>query len=192
MKAFTQEKIIQVISNIAPLTKKEIAAFQRLTRTIVLEKGDFWIEADKMNRQIGFVEKGYLRSYYLRDGKEMTDSFYFEDDFTADLPSILGTTPPAANIIAMENSTLVIFSYDEFNKLCSSVPHFEHLYRLLIELTFLRFYDRTISFIRETPKERYERLLSSQPKIFQRVTQYHIASYLGITPQHLSRIRSKR
>lgn len=186
------ERIVQVISKIAQLTKREIGAFHRLTRAIELEKGDYWIETGQMNGQIGFVEKGYLRSYYLKDGNEMTDSFYFEDDFTADLASILGNTPPAANIIAMEKSSLVIFSYDAFNNLCAASPHFEHLHRLLIERTFLRFYERTISFIRETPKERYDRLLSSQPEILQRVTQYHIASYLGITPQHLSRIRSKR
>ncbi|MBI5464611.1 MAG: Crp/Fnr family transcriptional regulator [Ignavibacteriales bacterium] len=157
-----------------------------------LEKGNYWIEAGRKNRQIGFLDAGYLRKYYLKEGNEITDYFYFENDFTADLPSILSNTPPAASIVAMQNSSLVTFSYDDFNELCSASPPLEHLHRLIIEITFLRFYDRAVSFIMATPRERYDRLVSSRPDILQRVAQHHIASYLGMSPQHLSRIRAKK
>lgn len=186
------ERIVQVLKKIALLTEKDIVSFLGVMKTREFKKGDYWIEAGRRNRQIGFLDAGYLRKYYLKKGDEITDYFYFENDFTADLPSILSNTPPVANIVAMQNSSLVTFSYDDFNELCYASPHLEHLHRLIIEITFLRFYDRAVSFIMETPKERYDRLVSSRPDVLQRVAQHHIASYLGITPQHLSRIRTKK
>lgn len=186
------EKIVKVLKNIAPLTEEDIVNFLGITKIRQLEKGNWWIEDGKKNRKIGFLESGYLRKYYLKEGKEITDYFYFENDFTADLPSILSNTGPVASIIAMQKSSLVTFSYDDFNKLCKVSPRLEHLQRLIIEKTFLSFYNRAVSFIMETPKERYDRLISARPDILQRVAQYHVASYLGISPQHLSRIRAKK
>lgn len=186
------ERIIQVLKEIAPLIEEDIVNFLGITKTRELEKGDYWIEAGRKNRQIGFLDAGYLRKYYLKEGDEITDYFYFENDFTADLPSIFSNSPPVASIIAMQNSSLVTFCYDDFNELCDASPRLEHLHRLIIESTFLRFYDRAVSFIMETPKERYEQLVSSRPDILQRVAQHHIASYLGISPQHLSRIRADK
>jgi len=186
------ERIVQVFKKIAPLAEEDIVSFLSITKTRRLAKGDYWIEAGRKNTQIGFLNAGHLRKYYLKEGDEITDYFYFENDFTADLPSILSNTPSVASIIAMQESSLVTFSYDDFNKLCEASPRLEHLHRLIIEITFLRFYDRAMSFILETPKERYDRLVSSRPDILQRVTQHHIASYLGISPQHLSRIRARK
>jgi CRP/FNR family transcriptional regulator, anaerobic regulatory protein len=186
------DRIVQVLKEIAPLTKKDIISFLSITKTRKLAKGDYWIEAGKKKRQIGFLEAGYLRKYYLKGGNEITDCFYFESDFAADMPSILSNSTPIASIVAMQESSIVTFSYDDFNKLCKASPQFEHLYRLFIEITYVYFYDRTVSFIMKTPKERYNQLILSRPDILKKVTQHHIASYLGISPQHLSRIRAKK
>ena len=69
---------------------------------------------------------------------------------------------------------------------------YEHLLRIMLERTFLTFYQRSVSFVTDSPKERYASLIETQPEVLQRATQYHIASYLGITPQHLSRLRGAR
>lgn len=186
------ERIVQAFKKIAPLSKEDIVSFLSITKTRKLANGDYWIEAGKKNRLIGFLEAGYLRKYYLKEGSEITDYFYFENDFTADMPSILSNSSPLGSIVAMQASSIVTFSYDDFNKLCKASPRLEHLYRIFIENTFIRFYDRAVSFILETPKERYNQLVVSRPDILQRVAQHHIASYIGISPQHLSRIRSKK
>ena len=150
------------------------------------------MESGKRNDKVAFLEDGYLRKFYVKNGYEITDSFYFGNDFCTDLPSIIGNTLPYASIVAMQKTTLTILSYSDFNELCQNSLALEHLLRILIESTFLRFYKRTLSFVLQTPKERYEELLIANPQIIQKATQYHIASYLGISPQHLSRLRAKK
>jgi CRP-like cAMP-binding protein len=158
---------------------------------VELKKGDYWIKDGKKNNNIAFLEGGYLRKFYFADSNEITDFFYFENDLCADLPSLISNTIPHVNIIAMQNTRLIVFSYHAFIDLCEQSPTIEHLYRIILEYTFLRFYNRTTSFILQTPKERYNNLIISNPLILQRATQYHIASYLGISPQHLSRLRGE-
>ena len=158
-----------------------------------LSKGELWIKEGKRNETIAFLVNGYLRKYYVNnDGKEITDYFYFQSDFCTELPSIIGKTRPTSNVVAMEDTDLVTFSYADFDKLRLKHGSFERIYSILLEQTFLRFYNRTVSFIQQTPKERYDELVRTRPLVLQRVTQYHIASYLGISYQHLSRLRSAK
>jgi CRP-like cAMP-binding protein len=185
-------KILQVLKKAALLPDEDCNKLLNLTSRIELNKGDYWIESGKKNNNIAFIEEGYLRKFYMKDGNEITDSFYFENDFCTDLPSIIGNTPPVASIIAMHKTTLTKFSYTDFNELCKTSSTLEHLFRIMVESAFLRFYNRTVSFIMQSPKERYEELLTANPRIMQSAAQYHIASYLGISPQHLSRLRAKK
>jgi len=149
-----------------------------------------WLEQGKVNHNGAFVEEGYLRRYWLKDGEEITDVFYFENDFCADLQSIISKTKSLSNVVAMQRTTMTTFSYPEFNQLCERSITLEHVHRLLLESVLLRFYHRTASFILQSPKERYDELVVAKSPILQRATQYHISSYLGIGPQHLSRLRA--
>ena len=186
------EKIIQVFNDITPLSDRDRNSLNEILNSLCLDKGEYWIREGKKNYDIAFIDKGYLRKFYLKDGNEITDFFYFDNDFSADLPSILGSTNPTASIIAMQKTTLTTFSYHAFNELCKQSPAIEHLHRLMIESSFLRFYKRSVSFILQTPKERYDDLVVSYPNVFKKAAQYHIASYLGISPQHLSRLRKQK
>ncbi len=186
------EKIIQVFNDITPLSDRDRNCLNEILNSLCLDKGEYWIREGKKNYDIAFIDKGYLRKFYLKDGNEITDFFYFDNDFSADLPSILGSTIPMASIIAMQKTTLTTFSYYAFNELCKQSPAIEHLHRLMIESSFLRFYKRSVSFILQTPKERYDDLVVSYPNVFKKAAQYHIASYLGISPQHLSRLRRQK
>lgn len=186
------KKIIEVLSEISPLGKKDFDDLSRIFTTSTLEKGDYWIQEGKKNNNVAFLENGYLRKYYAKDGNEITDFFYFENDFCADLPSIISNSEPLSNIVAMQPTTLTTFSYFDFNELCKSSLALEHLHRVIVEYTFIRFYNRAVSFILQTPKERYEQLIQTNPRVLQEATQYHIASYLGISPQHLSRLRGQQ
>ena len=185
--------LIQTFTHIVPLNEKEIEHFIQITNQVKLSRGQFWVKESKRNERISFLLDGYLRKYYIdNDGKEITDAFYFSSDFCTDLPSIIGNTKPSSYIVAMEETSLLTFSYVDFDKLRIKYPAFERIYSKLLELNFLKFYNRTTSFIQQTPKERYAELLKRNPIILQKATQYHIASYLGISYQHLSRLRSAR
>jgi CRP-like cAMP-binding protein len=186
------EKIIQVLNSIAPLPEKDCTDLLNILTTTSLNKGEYWIKEGKKNNMIAFLEDGYMRKYYLKDGKEITDFFYFENDFSADLPSIIGNSQPQGNIIAMQKTQLTTFSFYDFDQLCKTSLALEHLNRLILQFTFLRFYKRAVSFILQTPKERYDELVLTNPNVIQMATQYHIASYLGITPQHLSRLKAEK
>jgi CRP-like cAMP-binding protein len=185
--------LIQAFVHMVPLTEKEIEEFIAITNEEKLSRGHFWAKEDKRNERIAFLLDGYLRKYYIdNDGNEITDAFYFSSDFCMDLPSIVGNTKLSSNIVAMEETRLVTFSYAQFDNLRVKYPTFERIYSKFLELNFLKFYNRTTSFIQENPKERYAELLKRNPNILQKATQYHIASYLGISYQHLSRLRSAK
>ena len=185
--------LIQAFAHIVPLTEKETEEFIQITNQEKFSRGQFWIKENKPNERIAFLLDGYLRKYYVdNDGQEITDAFYFSSDFCMDLPSIIGNTKPSSYIVAMEETSLVTFSYSHFDNLRIKYPRFERIYSKFLELNFLKFYIRTTSFIQESPKERYAELLKRNPTILQKATQYHIASYLGISYQHLSRLRSAR
>jgi CRP-like cAMP-binding protein len=185
--------LIQAFTHVLPLNEKEIEDLVQITSEQKLSRGQFWVKENKRNESIGFLLDGYLRKYYIdNDGKEITDAFYFSSDFCADLPSIIGNIGPSSYMVAMEETSLVTFSYADFDKLRIKYPAFERIYSKLLELNFLKFYKRTASFIQQNPKERYLELLKENPSILQKATQYHIASYLGISYQHLSRLRSTK
>ena len=185
--------LVQAFAHIVPLTEKETEEFIQITNQEKFSRGQFWIKENKPNERIAFLLDGYLRKYYIdNDGQEITDAFYFSSDFCMDLPSIIGNTKPSSNIVAMEETSLVTFSYAHFDNLRIKYPRFERIYSKFLELNFLKFYNRTTSFIQESPKERYAELLKRNPTILQKATQYHIASFLGISYQHLSRLRSTR
>jgi CRP-like cAMP-binding protein len=183
-------KLIQVLKQIAPLTDENCERLMKITKTVELQKGDLWIEAGKQNYNMAFLEEGYLRRSYLKDGNEVTNFFYLENDICADLASITGNSLPIESVVAMEKTTLTVFSYHEFSELCKLIPAFEQLHRLIYQLTFFRFYNIIMSPVVKTPKQRYDDLMVKYPKLVQSGTQNHIASYLGISTQHLNRIRS--
>jgi CRP-like cAMP-binding protein len=186
------EAFLTILSGIAPLTPEEREAMIGIIRTVDLSKGEWWVKEGLRAERLGFIAEGYLRKYYVREGRELTDYFYFDHSFVGDIPSVITGKPSITNIIAMEPTKLLTFSYAELERLCSRYHGIEHLMRVIIERVFVTFYHRSTSFILDTPKERYRRLLEAQPQVLYRAAQYHIASFLGITPQHLSRLRSQR
>ena len=185
-------QFFSIIKNSVSLEEEELGHLVNLARKRTLNVGEYWLREGTVAKQVAFIEKGYLRKYYVKEGKEITDFFYLENSFTGDLPSILAQQPTYANVVAMEPTVILAWNYSDLNKLGRTTWNVEHLLRTMSERGFITFYQRTKSFIMQSPYERYCTLVTEQPEVLQRATQYHIASYLGITPQHLSRIRAKR
>ncbi len=180
------------LSALATLSDKELDDIADLAFIKELNAGEYWFHPGMIAQHVAFIYKGYLRKYFIVDGNEKTDFFYFENSFTGDLPSILAKKPCQSFNIAMEPTTLLALPFEKLNEMALKSFNIEHMLRQFVEKGFISYYNRATAFLLQSPTERYRDLVAQTPEIVQRATQYHIASYLGITPQHLSRIRAAK
>jgi CRP-like cAMP-binding protein len=153
-------------------------------KTVLLREGE-------IAKKIFFVKKGCLRIYTNYDGKEITFQFFFENEAVASIESLRQNKPSSLSIEAIERSTLLVMSKKNFVSVINEVPQAKDF---MLEIAFRRFAHYSnlfLSFLKNNPAERYKELLKNEPRIIQRVPQHYIASYLGITPVSLSRIRNK-
>lgn len=194
MKNYTHlDQVVETMSdNYSLLTddcKNDIKASCKLVSlkklSLIVKEGQF---ADKMY----FIAKGCLRAFYLKDGKDITDWFAFEGDFVSPINSFFQHCPSKHNIESLENTTFLEISRETVFALTSKHHCFERLGRIAITKIMLQLQERIVSIQFETAQQKYESLISVRPDILQRVPLTHIASYLGITLETLSRIRNPK
>lgn len=179
------------------LSKTEIPdeAFNRITSIVEIEnykKKETVFYSGKRCNKLFFVSKGCLRSFSVDDeGVEHTLQFAFESYWISDLYSYVTGKPAVYTIEAIEESEVFTFYKDEFDILLDQIPQLEKHWRLLLQNAYIATQERLNSTLSETADKRYEELIEQHPNIIQRVPQVYIASYLGITPESLSRIRKK-
>jgi len=143
-------------------------------------------------RYVTFINKGLLRYYYLSDGREICTGFLAENSYVSEYASFLTQQPAAANIDALEDCELLHLSYSDMQWMYRHYPVMETFGRRMAENLFIEVSNHNSRLLGNTPEERYSWLIAHRPFIIQRVPQYMIASWLGISPEHLSRIRKKR
>lgn len=156
-----------------------------------LPKGSFLITEGRICDHVYFLEKGCLRGYYNHDGKEVTYWFAFENNFVTSFYSFISRQPCVENIQLMEDCTLWAISYQDLQSLYQNHPDMERLGRIMHERYYVMLEERFVRNHFKEARERYENLLTHSPHILQRVPLGFVASYLGITQETLSRIRSK-
>lgn len=156
-----------------------------------LKKGDLLTRNGEVCKQVSFINKGLLRMYYITDGREIATSFVPENNYLAQYDSFLTRQPSTGNIDALEDCELINLSYDNMQKLYNEKPVFQVFGRKIAEILFIMLSTQTNNLLTLSPEERYRKVVETQPYIIQRVPQYMIASYIGITPEHLSRLRKK-
>lgn len=169
----------------------EEGAWEELHKSLTLKqvkRKEHFLRQGEVARYIGLVTKGYARLYYLQDGKEITKDFNFENFFCGSYASFSLQQPSRFNVVAMEDLTLILLHRDIFN-LFDKYPGLQKFGRLMMERMFIRKELRESSFLLDSAEERYEELRTQFPGIELRVPQKYLASYLGITPETLSRIR---
>lgn len=153
-------------------------------RTVLLEQGD-------IPRKIFFVRKGCLRASMAARGKDVTFQFFFEGDAVASIDGFRTSRPSPFSITTVERCELIAMKKEGFDAILRDHPEMKDL---LLEMAFRRFSDYSrlfLSYLRDTPRQRYLALMRDDPRIIARVPQRYIASYLGITPVSLSRIRHR-
>lgn len=155
-----------------------------------LQKGMDLQKAGKASGDTYFVLKGCIRQYIVKDGEEKTTDFFTEGQWIISSNDSEPYLLPS-NLVCMEDAELVVGNENKAQQLFTRFPHFESLARAVMEKTYAAQTKLMISNHTDSAEERYLKLLHSRPDIFQRVPQYYIASYLGIQPESLSRIRKR-
>lgn len=158
-----------------------------------LERGEAFLRAGERAHQVAVVVRGWLREFYLlANGSERTKAFVFENESTGSLADLLRNDVSSAFIMAEADARLLCWPYLEYRKLCECSPEWTRFHVALIERLFLRKAHREYELLSLDAEARYRALLAQSPAIEQRVPAKHLASYLGITPVHLSRLRRLR
>ena len=183
--------LLDNIQSLIMLSEAEKGIVTSLFKEKTYKKGDFFLSEGQICKQVGFVTRGLMRYYINHDGEEKTYSFSQENQYVCNYESFLPQSPSLKNIQALEDSMVFVISHSDLQLLYATVREGERYGRIAIEAVFLQMLKDINSFYTETPKLRYERFLKHHADLQQRISQYHIASFVGVKPQSLSRIRKK-
>jgi CRP-like cAMP-binding protein len=157
-----------------------------------LRKKQYLLQEGDVCKYVAFVEKGMLRSYTIDDkGGEHIIQFAFEGWWISDQYSFLTGEPSIYNIDALEDSELLLLTQSAEEQMLAKIPQLERFFRILLQNSLIAAQRRLVSSLSRTAEEKYTDLIQSCPTIPQRVPQHMMASYLGITPETLSRIRKQ-
>lgn len=185
------ELLFDHIRQYCQLGKSALKSLSTVLKKIELTKSDFLITEGKICRHIYFLERGCLRGFYNLDGKDITYWFAFDNDFVTSFFSFITQKPAVENIQLIEDCTLWSIAHEDLQMLYQKHADIERLGRIMTERYYVMLEERFLSNHFKEAKERYDNLMTHAPHILQRVPLGHVASYLGISQETLSRIRSK-
>lgn len=185
------EAIVAHLRRAVPFSDEEVAAMLALLRPQTFAKGAFFLKEGEVCRDVLFITSGLMRVYYVNEGRENIRQFMFENSFITEYESFLSRKPSHYFIDAVEPTHALALSFEDLEALEQRFTHFLRFGKMMAESVVVHVGNRYMSLIRDDATTRYLTLMKERPKVMQRVPQYMIASYLGITPEALSRIRKE-
>ena len=184
--------LIQNIRSKTQVSEKEADIINAAYRPLVLKKKKDLLRAGEVCQNMYFIGKGCLRSYLVdTKGAERIYQIGVENHWIGDLYSFYNQVPSELYIETIEQSALLMISHDRLEQLFLEVPKLERFYRILFQRAYTATLHRLHTALTETAQSRYQALVEKQPDLIRRVPLIYIASYLGITPESLSRIRKQ-
>lgn len=182
--------ILQNIARYVSLSDEEKKKLTAIIRTTKIKKRQFIDQPGYVCKYRNYVVKGAFRSYFIdNDGKEHTVQIAIEDWFVSDFYSYITQTPATLYVEALEDSTILQMTYEDIEGLCKEMHSLSEYFRISTEKAFAFSRKRALSNLSMTAEEKYLELLERYPNIVKRVPQKVIASYLGMTPEFMSKIR---
>lgn len=173
-----------------PLSTDELLLIESVTKIKRLRKKQFLLQQGDVWKYNAFVNRGFLKTFSIdANGKEHIMNFSPENYWTGDRESLTNQTPSDFNIDAIEDSEVVLINKEDFEMLCLKMPHFNNLVNSILQKSFIVSQNRIHANISLPAEEKYQNFLNKFPMLINRIPQHMIASYIGITPETLTRIR---
>jgi len=185
------QEVDKHLTRCSPFTNSELELFHSKLKPRKVRKRTFLLTQGEVCRFEAYIVKGCVKKYYIDDnGDEVILQFAVEDWWISDVGSFSEQTPSNLFIETMEDSELLTIDFESKELLYQEIPHLERVFRLMLQRSYAVLENRFYSTVAHTAEERYLEFIKRYPTIPQRVPQQQIASYLGITPESLSRIKS--
>ena len=185
------ELLIAKISTYIDLNDQDKLLIQELFIPRKILKNEYFLLEGKVCHEVAFINSGLFRYFIDVDGDPKTIAFSKENEFMSNYESYLPKEPSTKYIQALEDAELLILHRDNLDRFYAQVAEGDRFGRKVMEELFVHYLKALGAFYTASPEERYLSLVKDQPELLQRISQYHIASYLGIQPQSLSRIRGR-
>lgn len=183
--------VLEALKNFVSVNDEEGIAFLNILKEKHLKRKQLLIREGDVCDFAVFIFSGCLRYYYIQNGEDCTGQFFFENGWYSDYESFLSGKPSIQNIEALEDCVLYAFTRKDLEKLYIEYPVFEKFGRLMAERAVLGLMKKNEILSIYTHEERYLQLITDRPKVVERVSLKYIASYLGMKPESLSRIRTR-
>ena len=184
--------LIDYINRIIELTKEEEQKLCELLTYRKLLKGQYFLQQGDVCKYSGFVVSGCTKTFYVDDeGQEHVVMFSVEDWWTSDMGSYIAQKPADFNVQCIENTALIQFSFENQEIMLREIPKLERFFRIIVQKALVASQKRIVRNLSMSAKDRYLFFRKEYPQIEQRIPQYLIASYLGITKEFLSKIKSQ-
>lgn len=191
MQEIDYSRIIAFFSKIVELNDDEKNHLVDNLEVFKFKKKDLIVKEGATSKYVYFVNNGVLRSYYLKDGEEFTTQFYFQNSYCSSYSSFLTQSKGRINIECLSDVELLSLSYKNVQSMYQSSKAFNTFGRRISEFLYLDFYKRSSSFLLDDAKTRYLSLMKGRPEVLKTIPNYMIASYIGITPESLSRLKKQ-
>lgn len=186
------EPLLKYMGNYIDLKPEDVSFLKSKITVRKYLKGQYIVQQGDVCKYECFVLSGCTKTFYIdKEGQEHILMFSIEDWWTSDMGSFITQTPADFNVQCLENSELVMFSFDVIEDLYAGIPKLERFFRQIIERAFVASQKRIVRNFSLSAKEQYLYFREQYPLIEQRIPQYMIASYLGITKEFLSKIKSQ-
>lgn len=182
------EKIRQYFTYLG-FTGEQLETVIQAFKLKTFKKNDLLVEEGKTSRYIGFVESGMFQYYVIKDGEEITTYVSIANTWLASVMSFVSERPALENVRALTDSSIFLISRMDLKRLVNDLPAFKDFYIALLEGSICGIDASRHGLIVLTAEQRYAKMLKEEPHLLQQIPLQHLASMLGVTPRHLSRIR---